>query len=93
MPIPCSPVQVPPRSQSVVHDLCVDRLGTLLVCLIVSIYGEDGVVVPVPDVAQDGPVQAAGLDGVAGVAQGAGKVGDRDAHVRAHHSHSGVEVA
>src|SRR5215210_3250136 len=79
--------------QGVVDDLGVDRLGPLLVCLIFRIDGEDGVVVPVPDMAKDGPFEAAGRDGVAGVPQGPRKVGDRDAHIRTHHPHPWVEVA
>src|SRR5215210_8525990 len=64
--------------QGVVHDLGVDRLDPSLVGFVISVYGEDGVIIPVSNVAQDGPFEAAGLDGVAGVTQGAGEVGDRD---------------
>ena len=67
--------------ESVVHDPGVDLLGTRQVLFIIRIDGEDGVVVSVTDVPEDGAVEAMRLDGFAGVAQRLGKLGDGDADV------------
>src|SRR5215218_4525606 len=75
--------------EGVGDDLGVDLLGPLEVF---GAHGEDGVVVAVADVPEDGPVEAAGGDGVAGMAQRLGQVGDRYAHVGGHGLLVGVEL-
>src|SRR5215212_1510286 len=78
--------------EGVVYDLGVDLLGARQVPFVIRIDGEDGVVVSVADVSEDGAVEAMRLDGIAGVAQRLGKVGDGDADVGGHRVLSGVEI-
>src|SRR5918998_2886677 len=78
--------------ESVVHDFGVDLLGPLLILLVVRVHGEDGVIVAVPNVAQDSAIEAVVIHDSACLFESSGQIGDRNTDICRHGGLFGVKA-